>query len=249
MWLSSLFSSRRVDRNDEAKFEPLLEDPEATARSPSPRDARPRRPITVAAMILAAWSIALICWNFVLLFPSLPALHETPQAPAILLSHCGNSTAEARALGCSYDTLEQSWVPPDCADLETLEEYQRWNTWPGFNDENGQQPLDAEAMSERTHASRYWIQPLDHGMHCVYTLKRHIKLGGRGKEMFSTDSSDGELPDLQASMEHHIHHCLSLLAHLAMGGSYAQEDDDIQKWSINRTGFSKCYGKRRSVTK
>jgi hypothetical protein len=235
MLFSSLFSKDPKSTVNDDKFEPLLETPEAI---PQPPFSCPKtsRNCTWFRILLGVWTAALLCWNVVLLMPQKPA------QPG-LISHCGNSTAEARALGCTYDTLEQCWVPPDCADPETLEEYQSYDTWHGFNDKNGQQPIDIEEMSERTFAGRYWIEPLDHGVHCVFTLKRYIKFMDREEEMLSSVSSEEELSASLASREHHINHCLNLLAHVAMGGSYAKNDSDIQTWSKNRTGFGRCYNK------
>ncbi|KAK8122634.1 hypothetical protein PG984_011304 [Apiospora sp. TS-2023a] len=245
-----IFSRRQRSASDEAKFEPFLETSEAAPPRPVSHPGRYRHSTPVGILVITVWSVALLLWSFILLFPGTPS-SLADSAAIRSTSHCGNSTAEARALGCDYDTLAQAWVPPACADPETLAEYQSWNTWPGFDSpEDGgageQQPLGIDAMAERTHALRYWIQPIDHGMHCVFTLKRYLKLAQQEKELFSSDSYIDE-EDLAASlksMEHHLNHCLSLLTHLAMGGSYAEEDEDIQKWSINRTGFSRCYVRR-----
>ncbi|KAK2007421.1 hypothetical protein LZ32DRAFT_622199 [Colletotrichum eremochloae] len=234
------FSKASTSKVNEDKWEPLLETPEAIPQSSLSRPSHSRHSIWVGILLLV-WTIALLCWSMVLLIPQ-----KTAQPG--LISHCGNSTAEAKSLGCTYDTLEQAWVPPDCADPETLVEYQSYDTWHGFNDEYGQQPINIEEMSERTFASRYWIEPLDHGIHCVFTLKRFIKFMDREQEMFSSVSSEEELSTSLASREHHISHCLNLLAHVAMGGSYAQNDDDIQKWSKNRTGFGRCYNRGISAT-
>lgn len=45
---------------------------------------------------------------------------------------CGNSTAEALAENCKYDTLLNAWVPARCLDREWIEEYQDDGSWAAF---------------------------------------------------------------------------------------------------------------------
>lgn len=45
---------------------------------------------------------------------------------------CGNSTAEALAGGCKYDTLLNAWVPGRCFDREWIEEYEDDGSWAAF---------------------------------------------------------------------------------------------------------------------
>lgn len=52
---------------------------------------------------------------------------------AKLLS-CGNSTVEALAAGCQYDTLLNAWVPARCLDREWIEEYQDDGSWAAFEE-------------------------------------------------------------------------------------------------------------------
>lgn len=47
---------------------------------------------------------------------------------------CGNSTAEAKAAGCHYDTLLNHWVPAQCVDQEWIDEYQDDGSWTAFSE-------------------------------------------------------------------------------------------------------------------
>lgn len=47
---------------------------------------------------------------------------------------CGNSTVEARAKGCTYDTLLNAWVPAQCLDQEWIDEYQDDASWTAFSE-------------------------------------------------------------------------------------------------------------------
>lgn len=50
------------------------------------------------------------------------------------LVSCGNSTAEALAGGCEYDTLLNAWVPGECFDQEWVEEYEDDGSWAAFEE-------------------------------------------------------------------------------------------------------------------
>ncbi|KAK3056479.1 hypothetical protein LTR09_002986 [Extremus antarcticus] len=51
------------------------------------------------------------------------------QIPRDLVSQpikpCGTSPSEARRLGCQFDPMEYSWLPPPCYDAELVEDYLR----------------------------------------------------------------------------------------------------------------------------
>jgi hypothetical protein len=52
---------------------------------------------------------------------------------------CGNSTTEATALGCKYDTLASAWLPEPCRDDELTAEFDRagpGGSWKYYSDEN-----------------------------------------------------------------------------------------------------------------
>lgn len=47
---------------------------------------------------------------------------------------CGNSSAEAEAAGCRYDTLLNHWVPVRCVDQEWIDEYEDDGSWAAFSE-------------------------------------------------------------------------------------------------------------------
>ncbi|KAK4107231.1 hypothetical protein N656DRAFT_785524 [Canariomyces notabilis] len=77
---------------------------------------------------------------------------------------CGNSTAEARDLGCKYDVFLNNWVPPPCYDEEWIAEYLEDNSWSAYADENLTQQLELEQMEDRDF---YYTSFRDHINHCA----------------------------------------------------------------------------------
>lgn len=109
--------------------------------------------------------------------------------PAAFVScDCGNSTAEARALGCKYDSLAAAWLPAHCRDDELTAEFERsgpgpegqWTYWRdgGHTDEVGLEEIAqmADDTSARFHMTGHW-----HVIHCIfYWRKEHrARVGGK----------------------------------------------------------------------
>lgn len=88
------------------------------------------------------------------------------------LLECGNSTQEAKSLGCQYDVLLNHWVPAPCIDHDFLEEYMDDNSWVSYADEALTQPIPTiEEMSEREF---YYTSLRDHINHCAMLWKKQF---------------------------------------------------------------------------
>jgi hypothetical protein len=129
------------------------------------------------------------------------------QGPFVETSQCGNTTAEARALGCSYDLLSATWWPAACEDQSTAREFEEWlrspkrvRPWPFYRDKNGTQHLETlEELSEMA-GKDIWTTQEFHTGHCMLWWKRlHKSMEGR----IATNIWAGEY--------HHTAHCSSLL--------------------------------------
>ncbi len=83
---------------------------------------------------------------------------------------CGNSSAEARALGCTFDQLTWSWYPPSRPHYAN-DEFVRAETWRFYVDPYGRQVASEEdwekAMNNelQLHGERR-----EHMTHCVYLM-------------------------------------------------------------------------------
>ncbi|ETS83864.1 hypothetical protein PFICI_05740 [Pestalotiopsis fici W106-1] len=140
--------------------------------------------------------------------------------------NCGNSTAEARALGCVYDPLSVVWIPEPCFDKEITEAYQEAADWVGSNDWQGKEMLDLDAMSERVAPLGYFTSIRDHVVHCAYAWLRQHRGYLRGGLYLDDDS-------LEFS---HTQHCAEVLVRALDLDVDALE----QRTTKAFVGFSSC---------
>lgn len=97
---------------------------------------------------------------------------------------CGNSTTEAKALGCQFDLLSAAWLPEECQDRELTEEFRAAGPWKYFADSLGRIELREEELPERTgydngyRASRRW-----HTVHCAFQWRKMHRSIERGARM------------------------------------------------------------------
>ena len=88
------------------------------------------------------------------------------------LLKCGQSTAEAKSLGCRYDILSNHWIPAPCMDQAAVEEYQSDGSWFGFTDENRTDMIDIATMSEMDF---YYTSERDHIVHCAMLWRKQFR--------------------------------------------------------------------------
>jgi hypothetical protein len=94
--------------------------------------------------ILVSLVTAFICW---LLFTS-SATNSPLGSPKTRLLTCGNTTTEARALGCKFDPLTVAWIPAPCMNHQVTDEFMAEYPWEAFSDETGSELITREQMSE-----------------------------------------------------------------------------------------------------
>ncbi|PSN59925.1 hypothetical protein BS50DRAFT_626462 [Corynespora cassiicola Philippines] len=191
-----------------------------------PRTSTPTKPpYSVRNLLLVTVANAVIFFAGMLF----QYLIGAPASPRLHILHCGNSTAEARALGCSFDPLAQAWVPEPCLDYATIEYYMSMGTWQPFDDE-GSHPINFEAMSERVRpAPPYLSAPVDHAVHCAFWMKRLIQFKDNWEQF-------GEL----YTTNPHMDHCFDVVLKSIVGGPSADKDPNIYKWSKNWVELSTC---------
>ena len=103
---------------------------------------------------------------------------------------CGNTTTEAKTLGCEFDLLSYTWMPKGCIDRETSAEFEEWvrnperqfGAWPFFADAEGKERiLDIDALSERAGLKTHTTQE-EHLGHCTFMLRR-LQRSQKGRTM------------------------------------------------------------------
>lgn len=153
-----------------------------------------------------SWSLALICCATALglivgaslTFLTLKA-GEEPQfstQDATAKMTCGSSLAEAVAFGCKYDIVTNNWVPEQCFDVETAEEFRAWvmgedrlrRAWPYFRDIHAQLQVDSEETMSQLVGQRIWTTTENHLGHCTFLMRRlHRLLDGHLESISEID--------------------------------------------------------------
>lgn len=134
---------------------------------------------------------------------------------------CGNSTQEARALGCKYDILLNNWVPEPCVDQDFIDEYTDDGSWASFADEEMTQQITS--IDELSEMDFYYTSVRDHVNHCAVMWKKQFA------ELFD------ERPafDTVIASTGHTDHCASYL----MGATGRNQTEPTKVFR----GFAGCW--------
>ncbi|KAH8807289.1 hypothetical protein F5884DRAFT_730946 [Xylogone sp. PMI_703] len=175
------------------------------------------------------FGIGLVAWTFASVSLAILTVKrpiDSCEAPKTRTLHCGTSTAEARALGCQFDALSFLWIPGECIDAETNNQYKQAVFWQGYADKAGTELLNETQMSEMIYPQRYWGSMREHIVHCAYSWRRQHKgylAGGLGMDKNARDYE-------------HTLHCTQILMEYA--GIGEDRIDDIEV--ATAVGFSTC---------
>ncbi|KAF3012254.1 hypothetical protein E8E14_011355 [Neopestalotiopsis sp. 37M] len=98
--------------------------------------------------------------------------------------HCGNSSAEARALGCVFDLLTNNWMPQYCSDPHTDDEYRAWvldpvrqlGAWAFYRDDQAQYQVASEEELSDLVGQHIWTTTENHLAHCAFLARRMHRL-------------------------------------------------------------------------
>ncbi|EFQ31080.1 hypothetical protein CGRA01v4_01974 [Colletotrichum graminicola] len=117
--------------------------------------------------------------------PSLSStmVHEPP-APTPIELHCGNTSTEARELGCVFDLLTNNWMPEYCSDPATDDEHRAWvlerrrslGPWAFFHDDKAQHRVASEEALSDLVGSHIYTTTENHLAHCVFLARRMHRL-------------------------------------------------------------------------
>ncbi|KAH8660329.1 hypothetical protein BX600DRAFT_513943 [Xylariales sp. PMI_506] len=100
--------------------------------------------------------------------------------PAVMVSPCGTTPAEARAAGCQFDMMAFSWLPARCYDAELTAEFARLKDWEYFEDQNRTVPVPLELALTGGYSELYTKFEY-HLRHCTFLWKKmHRALLQRG---------------------------------------------------------------------
>lgn len=176
--------------------------------SPSPTPARRNtRPCAAAGWLVAALVTASVLIFGFLSFLAIvaPGGRASAPGPAEMLSHpCGNSSAEALAQNCVFDTMLYGWTHPQCFDEALMRQYLDAGNWTWRDDPAHEAPfpdISLVGVGGKERATRglwaaatggepatapaggRWVPRWEfHLVHCVYTWELMERAYARGDD-------------------------------------------------------------------
>ncbi|UNI20936.1 hypothetical protein JDV02_006982 [Purpureocillium takamizusanense] len=136
------------------------------------------------------------------------ASSSSSSSPARGMCNCGASVAEARRLGCRYDTLAAAWLPPRCIDQQLTNEFDhsgdgpggRWGYW---YDLNLTRPARVEDLADRADDRTFQFYSTSewHTRHCLFYWRKMLRA-----------RFTGVLVEPRYDTEAHVTHCGSIFA-------------------------------------
>lgn len=80
-----------------------------------------------------------------------PSVYKDPSADFTQVNPCGSSAAEARANGCRYGMLYGAWLPEECYDEETEENFKKWTDWRFYKQPNRTEEVSWDEVAKGEH--------------------------------------------------------------------------------------------------
>lgn len=161
------------------------------------KDMRSKISVMAAACICACLTLAIIVAAVFMSSHHSKTHHREPSPPAQNL--CGDTAAEARAVGCTWDQLMWAWYPPNCPHYAN-DDFIAADDWNFFSDPWGTEATEAEweagLNNERTLFSR-------HGEHLTHCLYFFLSVGQVVR--------DGTPATPKLRNYDHLHHCVKML--------------------------------------
>ena len=197
---------RTLRRVTEQKYT-LLNDNNVSTPIQSRRDRQSRWRQRAFYSLVIAWNIGLI-WGCVYGIHAF-YLIKTGSSPSPALRSiscsCGSTLAEAKAMGCKFDTLSASWLPDHCRDDELTEEFNKAGPGPGgeweyWADMEGTMRLTPEQVGEiaakPVHEAFVWVSWGWHVSHCSYYWRKQFRMAEKGMRV-----------EQRYAPESHVAHC------------------------------------------
>ena len=118
---------------------------------------------------------------------------------------CGNSVAEARRMGCKYDSLAAAWLPEHCRDDEITAQFEAEGpdgAWGYYADADMTIPLTVDEVSllADNKSATFWMSARWHMVHCKYYWLKMWKAQFTGITIEPRNNHEG-----------HIRHCAEVM--------------------------------------
>jgi hypothetical protein len=136
---------------------------------------------------------------------------------------CGSSVAEAKTMGCEYDSIAAAWLPPHCMDKELLAEFDKSGDGPGgrwyyWVDENHTQEYSIEEVGLLADkpGTFFYTTPGWHFGHCKFYWRKQQRAKFTGVTI-----------ERRYDNERHVKHCGEMFKNSGMTAySYVELDSD-----------------------
>lgn len=80
-----------------------------------------------------------------------PSVYKDPEAEFTQVNPCGSTAVEARARGCRYGMLYGAWLPEECYDEETEENFKKYTNWRFYMQPNRTEEVSWDEVAKGEH--------------------------------------------------------------------------------------------------
>ncbi len=178
--LSGQYTSLSTEESSKTTLADLNTDPSLLIDENSPPHNRELRYVRNAIIVVLIISSGILGFGLI-------RSQASTNGPTTVIHHCGitNTTAEARAMGCVFDILGNSWTPQQCFDKETADEFREYlqrperqmGEFPFFHDKDGEVRIKDENELAESIGSLVYTTQEHHLAHCTFMMRRIFRVG------------------------------------------------------------------------
>jgi len=138
--------------------------------------------------------VGVLAFVFILFFTDYNSQHcPTIKPKRFALPTCGKTPEAAKAAGCIFDPMMNSWLRPECYDEELSTEFRNLHEWKFYKDQNATILLTEEEFSQ---AGESWGTWEFHIAHCMFSFRKLHKALLHGGKI-----------EKEVALEPHTTHC------------------------------------------
>ncbi|KAK0622492.1 hypothetical protein B0T14DRAFT_513942 [Immersiella caudata] len=156
--------------------------------------------IVITTVALSLLLLSGVNTNAHFLFPT------STQQQHDVVTQCGNTTTAARALGCHFDPMSFSWLPPQCYDANLTAQFLSIHAWQWFSTPERKEEVSNDAVLRGDHEYLY-VSWEYHKLHCTYMWRK------MHRAMLGVMDLDGYVGNYR-----HTEHCEDILTREERGG-------------------------------
>lgn len=142
-------------------------------------------------------TLAVVTWTSVIVQSSKQHSCLPHSTSGVGPSSCGTSTFSAREMGCNFDIMSFSWLPPACFDEQLMQDFldHENGPWIWYHDQNRTQQAEREFVLLGNYPQLY-VEWDYHMAHCAFMWRKMHRAVLEGRPL------DSYILDM-----HHTQHC------------------------------------------